>query len=284
MTTWLPLFRTLIDDAAVFPPAQTALAAAVKAHREHRSSWYSPLVGPFLCKASALDDVDALARDGEALGITIVADTGVQGLLPAVDAVAGTDRLRLQGVEIALRGEPLSDNARRVTTALDASLGGPDDDEPAYIEVPREHGWESALDVVAESGYRAKLRTGGPDAPAYPSPAELAEFIRACLDRGVAFKLTAGLHRAVRHTTSGGQAEHGFLNVALAVNAALRGGEEADIAVLEETDPALIADRVRELTATEAVSIRQWFASYGSCSIDEPLADLIDLELVSRTH
>ena len=60
----------------------------------------------------------------------------------------------------------------------------------------------------------AKFRTGGPTAEAVPDDAELAAFIAPCLDRGSPFKLTAGLHHAVRYTeTETGFEHHGFLNV-----------------------------------------------------------------------
>lgn len=287
MTTALvpPLLTSLIDDAAMFPPGDVPLADATPAHRSHRAAWYAPLVGSFLCRASQLEDLESLAGpsdDDEPLGVAVVVDTGTAGVLAAVDTVAGTERLVLRGVEIPVRGEPLADNARRVVAALDAALGGPDDDEPAYVEIPRAPGWEAALDVVAEAGYGAKSRTGGADVAAYPSAAELAAFVVACLDRGIAFKLTAGLHHAVRpHASDTG--EHGFLNVALAVSAALDGAGVDDVAkVLDDDDPAHLTAGVVALSDQRQRSVRTWFRSFGSCSITEPLDDLVRLGLVTR--
>lgn len=280
MTAIPRLFRSLIDDAATFPPADTPLPEAVKAHRFHRSAWYDDLVGPFLCRASALDDLGVHVQDEDPLDVAIIVDTGVAGLIESVDAVAGNDRLTLRGVEIPLRGGPLADNTKRTVAALDSALGGPDDDEPAYVEVPRQQGWEAALDVIADAGYRAKLRTGGVDAGAYPSPIELTDFVVACLDKGIAFKFTAGLHRAVRRDTETGQAEHGFLNVLLAVHAALSGAPDDVTTALTLTDTDDVARRIGDLTDDQAVSIRRWLTSYGSCSINEPLDDLVTLTLL----
>lgn len=278
-----PLFDRLVDDAAVFPPGNMPLADAVPAHRRHRSAWYSSLVGPLLCPASQLPDLRRLADDGdEPLGVTVIVDTGTAGVLEAVDEVANDSQLTLRSVEIPIRGEPLADSARRIVAALDAAMGGSDDEEPAYLEVPRAPGWESALDVIAESGYRAKLRTGGADASAYPSSSEVAAFVLACLDRGVAVKLTAGLHRAVRHPGPDGATEHGFLNVLLGVARGLDGGDHDDIvAVLDLDDADQLVAQVRDLSPEHTTRLRRWFASYGSCSIDEPLTDLIDLGLVT---
>ncbi|MBB5788698.1 hypothetical protein [Jiangella mangrovi] len=274
-----PIFDRLIDDAAVFPPGDLPLADAVPAHVAHRSAWYAGLVGPLLCPATSLPSLASLSqRLPEArgpLGVAVIVDTGTAGALGAVDTVVGEPGLTLRGVELALRGSPLGDAARRAVAALDAALGGPDDDEPAYVEVPLAPGWESALDVISEAGYRAKLRTRGPAADAVPSNEEVAAFVVACLDRGVVMKFTAGLHHAVR-----GPVEHGFLNMLLAVGTAAGGGSVADLArVLSIDDGARLAAAVGGL---DAASVRRWFGSYGSCSIAEPLSELIGLGLVSE--
>lgn len=239
------------------------------------------MVGPFLCPASRLDELAGHLT--APLGVRIVVDAGVGEIGPAVDAVASDDRMVLRGVEVSLRGTPLADAARRTVAALDAALGGPDDEEPAYVEVPRTQGWRDALEVVADSGYRAKLRTGGPSTQAFPSEDEVAAFVLACLDFGVPFKCTAGLHRAVRHTASDASEQHGFLNILLAVAAAIDGADATGIAsTLAERDSTAIAARVRALDDRRAMSVRRWLVSYGSCSIDEPLGDLVALELVKE--
>ncbi|WP_116952643.1 hypothetical protein [Jiangella endophytica] len=271
-----PMFERLVDDAAVFPPGDLPLADAVPAHVAHRSAWYSALVGPLLCPASSLESLAGLARSlPEPLEVAVVVDTGTAGVLAAVDTVAQEPRLVLRGVEVPLRGSPLGENARRTVAALDAALGGPDDDEPAYVEVPRSPGWEVALDVVADAGYRAKLRTGGPSPDAMPPDDEVAAFVVGCLDRGIPFKFTAGLHHAVRRPS-----EHGFLNLLLATGTAAGGGTAADVAaVLSIDDGERLAAAVTELPAP---SVRRWFASYGSCSIAEPLAELVALGLAAE--
>lgn len=280
-----PLFHALIDDAALFPPGNAPMAEAVPAHHEHRTAWYADMIGPFLCPASRLDELAGQLTDvaDDVLGVTVIVDTGTGGIGEAVDAVAADRRLILRGVEVALRGEPLRDAARRTVAALDAAVGGPDDDEPSYVEVPRTDGWRDALEVVADSGYRAKLRTGGPTPEAFPSEEEVARFIVACLELGIPFKFTAGLHHAVRRTTPDGREEHGFLNALLTVAAALDGGDVQAIAsVLAKRDSADLAERAVTLSKERASQVRQWFGSYGSCSVTEPIADLRDLKLLTQ--
>ena len=120
------------------------------------------------------------------------------------------------------------------------------DEETAYVEIGLDGAWERALDVVADAGYAAKLRTGGLDASLFPSEIQVAAFITACLDREVAFKCTAGLHNAVRHTAADtGFEHHGFLNVLLATRASLDGASQDELA-------AVLASRDGDALAAQA--------------------------------
>lgn len=288
MSTLPLLFHGLIDDAALFPPSNAAMADAVRAHAGHRKAWYAPAVGPFLCPASRLDELSAHATGP--LGVSIVVDTGTGGIEPAVRAVLDDPRLDLRGVEAPLRGEPSAEAARRAAVALDTALldlDEPDGEEPdelaAYLEVPRAAGWRSALEIVADTGYRAKFRTGGTTPEAFPSENEVAAAVLACLELDVPFKFTAGLHRAVRSTTDEGLEQHGFVNVLLAVADALGGADEAALAAtLASRNAAELGDRVRALSPGRAAAVRTWLGSYGSCSIDEPIDDLLAMGLVAK--
>lgn len=274
------LFTGLIDDAAMFPPGNAPLPEAVDNHQRHRAAWYSPLIGPLLCPASRVDELTTHAQTP--LPVRLVMDTGAGGIGPAVDAVASDDRLILSGVEIALPPEDPVGAARRAVSALDAAVGGPADEEPAYIEPARAPAWRAALEVVAEAGYRAKLRTGGTTAHAFPRESDVADFILACLDLGIAFKCTAGLHHAVR-TDADNSEQHGFLNILAAVCVCLDGGDtQAAVTVLAERDAAAIVSRLRGLDPARATQVRRWFTSYGSCNIREPLDDLIALDLIQK--
>ena len=257
------------------------MRVAVDDHSRHRAAWYAPLIGPFLCPSSRLDEL--AAQVVTPTPVRVVVDTGAGGIGPAVDAIATEERLLLRGIEIALPPDAPAAAARRVVAALDAAVGGPDDDEPAYLEPARAPGWRAALEVVAEAGYRAKLRTGGVSPQAFPGEAEVAEFILACLDLGVPFKCTAGLHRASRHTAGDGSEQHGFLNILAAVATCLDGGDaHAAVAVLADRDGATLAAQLQGLDDSDAMALRRWFTSFGSCSVREPLDDLIALNLIQK--
>jgi hypothetical protein len=153
---------------------------------------------------------------------------------------------------------------------------------PPAVELPRTGARDAVLDVLAATRYRAKLRTGGVRAALFPSPEELAATLAACVARGVALKCTAGLHSAVRHTDPGtGFEHHGFLNVLLAVSA-LTAGAPAGIAAehLGETDAGVLVAALRTWTPERAARTRAVFTSFGTCSVLEPVDDLVALGLL----
>ena len=263
----------LIDDAAVFPPGSATVPAAVEAHRGYQLAPYAELVGPLLVRASTTVEVLEATRAGDDLSVGLIADEGLSGLVEAISLLFDhDDRATLAQVEIALPADHDPGPATRVLLdqlAFSAT---------AYVEVPRT-GWAEALDVLAEDGAeRAKYRTGGATAQAVPNETELAAFIAGCLDRRLAFKLTAGLHRAVRHTTSEGWEQHGFLNVLAAVTAGLAGAAEADLVhLLAERSPARLAG---VLASADIAAVRRSFTSFGCCGVTDPIQDLVALGLI----
>jgi len=283
-------YAGLVDDAAIFPPGNAPVPEALRAHAEHRASWYAAVVGGFVCSDTRLTELQAALDDApptEPLRVNLTISGGAGAVGPALTWTGRDDRLSLAAVEVALRGEDdLAHNAARMTTVLDALP----EEAVAYVEMPRLYGdhvtagWGAALDEVAAAGLRMKYRTGGPDRDAFPSSAELAEVVTAALDREVELKLTAGLHHAVRHADAAtGFEHHGFLNVLLATRAGLDGAGASDVAaLLDERDPTVVAHRVSELGPAGLASTRRWFTSFGSCSIIEPVDDLVDLGLISK--
>ncbi|MEU1282774.1 hypothetical protein [Kitasatospora sp. NPDC005856] len=282
------LFRELFDDAAVFPPGNLPVVEAVPAHRAHRAAWYAEAVGPFLCGAGRLGELAAAVSTADTDGGTAGADgSAVAGdrplkvglVLPGgstelAPALAAAAPFELAGVELATR------DAAEAVAALDRLLPP---DVPAAVELPREllrgDGLDAVLDALVDSPYRAKFRTGGLVAEAFPDEDELAAFLTGCARRGLPYKCTAGLHNAVRHTDpETGFEHHGFLNVLLAAQETDRA---AAAAVLAERDGEVLAKAVRSLTDRQVTVIRNSFTAFGTCSIAEPLGDLAALGLLS---
>jgi hypothetical protein len=153
---------------------------------------------------------------------------------------------------------------------------------PAAVEVPRSAAREEVLDVLAGTRYRAKLRTGGLRPELFPSAQELAETLHACVARDVAVKCTAGLHHAVRQTDPvTGFEHHGFLNVLLAASA-LSAGAPPPIAVehLRASDAGDMVAALRAWPPSRVDRARALFTSFGTCSVLEPVDDLVALGLL----
>ncbi|MGH3683113.1 MAG: hypothetical protein ACRDT2_23035, partial [Natronosporangium sp.] len=213
-----------------------------------------------------------------------IGDTGLSGvpgaLAAATAAGSGPGQWAQFEVAVAKRGEDPQPGLR----ALLAELGvGPQLD--VYAEVPLTWGLLDALDTLATeraAGARVapKFRAGGLAAELFPTPVELAAVICACRDRDLPFKLTAGLHHALRYTDpETGFTHHGFLNVLAGCLVAVDGAEVADVAeLLGATDPLPVVETVRSRLAER----RPLWIGFGSCSIDEPLADLTGFGLLAE--
>lgn len=266
----LDAWRGLVDDAAIFPPGDAPLHDATAAFTARGQEWYAGLVGSFVLRDTDLPHVRGLDAP---LSVVV---TGGAGQLAGPIGLADRLGLRIAALEVVVRDvdDPVG-NVRRIDAAArDAGI-----EVPVLIEVPGPPTatWLAAVDEVAACDHRLKLRLGHVDHDLVPDAPTVAGWIDAALDRELRFKATAGLHRAVRHDPEGGGA-HGFLNVLAATLALWDGGSASDAAaVLEQRDGSALAE---SLSGPGVSSARRWFTSFGSCSVTEPLDDLISLGLL----
>jgi hypothetical protein len=272
----------LVDDAAVFPPGDVPLPRALSAYVDRRREWYADLVGSFVVTDTALPEVT------EEVPVAVVV-TGGAGAIGGALAYAAKKGRQVVALEIALRDlDDLAGNARRVTAGVDAArdAGALPDGVPVFVELPQSDptaAWLAAADVVAESEHRLKFRTGGLEADKFPTPPQLAGWIDAALDRETPFKCTAGLHHAIAHRDhETGFAHHGFLNVLLATRQAFDGATVDEVATLlgDHYPNDLVALARQALGSGDLLGARRWFTSFGSCSVQEPLDDLVGLGLI----
>jgi hypothetical protein len=280
-----PLTRLLVDDAAIFPPGNAPLPPAVESHRGHRSSWYGAAVGPLLVRLSDARALYDLLVDDEHLAVGLVCppDVAPDDVTRAVDAVQHDGRAVVTALEQPVGG--------RAETQLLADVAR-DVGAVAWCEVPARSTLDGTigqrLDDVAVAGAHAKYRTGGVVPQAFPDEQQLARFVLACVTRQLPFKLTAGLHHAVRHTAAGAGdsgddlEQHGVANVMSAVAAALDGATEDDlVALLADRDAPRVAARVAALDDEAVRRLRGLFVSFGCCGVVDPVADLVTLDLLA---
>jgi hypothetical protein len=256
------LFYDLFDDAAMFPPQNAPGSLAVATHLALKSGPYADYVGPLLVAFDRLSELGPSERD-QPLEIALVG-------LPRSHAVL-LDSVDIFGLERVWEGEDIEPDAK-TRLAL----------EPASLDAV-----EDLLGAVGEARIDgapviAKFRTGGVTADAFPSSEALAYCILGACNAGVPFKLTAGLHHAVRHTgVRTGFEHHGFLNVMVAVARCHAGADEAEVAeALAVRDAEALADQIRSWSAGEGVAVRSSFTSFGCCGVEDPIQDLLDLGLI----
>jgi hypothetical protein len=278
-----PLTRALIDDAAIFPPGNAALDDAVRDHHRHRTSSYGPAVGPLLVRLSDVGALGALLAGAPGLSIGLIcppdaSPDDVQRAITDVQRAGGAVRAIEQPID---RGAPLAE-----LVALSRAHGA-----LVWAEVPQgcplDGSLGTRLDDVSAAGAGAKYRTGGVRPQAFPTEQQLARFLLACIARRLPFKLTAGLHHAVRHTAAGageGRSDleqHGLLNVVNAVAAAQDGaGEASGTALLADRDAQRVATAAARLDDRKVGRVREAFASFGCCGVTDPLGDLVTLGLL----
>ena len=241
------LLAHLIDHAPTFPPASLSVAEALAEDARAAASPHAFMLARLVWPASRLGELPPSER----------------ALSAVLDApLSGDSRVE------AIEAPPFFDPGA-------GGFGLPTHGE-VYVETPLDEGLEDRLDHLAEHGLRAKVRCGGASVPSIDA---LAGFVRACRERALVFKATAGLHHAVR-----ANGEHGFLNLLAAV--VFAGEEEA---ALTEADPSTFALdaasfgwRDRVASADELARVRrEQLHSIGSCSFFEPVDELRALGMLS---
>ncbi|OLR95613.1 hypothetical protein BJP25_00465 [Actinokineospora bangkokensis] len=252
---------------------------AVRAHLAARTAERSGLMGLFLCQASRLPELITelvKARPDKPVALSLVIDTGLGGVPKALSIVESrAELLALRMVEMSAPTDIDDVWLERVNEFVP-------EDVIRVVEPRRGDGgpeWLEGIRRVCEHGSWPKIRCGGLSGGMFPSVDEVADFLAVISAGEASFKATAGLHNAVRHTDAEtGFTHHGFLNLLVATARALSGGDVR--AALRQTDGALLAEEAAGLSDQAAHAVRAVFGSYGSCSLDEPVADLEGLGLL----
>jgi hypothetical protein len=228
-----PLLDRLVDDAGLFPPSNLPMEQALSRFKSSRSPVLS---GRFLCPEGRLEELLERLDPDETIELHVISD--------GVVALPDDPRLLIRAVELRSDSGPVP--------------------HPCYVEA-------HPSDELQATGHFAKLRCGG---SSVPDTADVAQFVRECVRLSLPFKATAGLHAAVRgwETDERGRQHHGFLNLLLAVCAALT--DDAVESTLECTDATVLAEAVRATSHELAHDARGLLHSYGSCDTVRPVTDL----------
>ena len=299
------LLHRLIDYAGLFPPAALDMTTAVRNYAAYCSGENAWMLGRFIVPVARLDEF-ALAAKG------ILPDGGWEGdeywrlsASSGTDLAADLGRIAAFNQHYVTQPYPHQEGLAKIDT-IEIKAEQPAGIEAAvkllpkelipYFEIPINNDPAELVKVIAAANARAKIRTGGLTAEAFPTAYELARVIAACAEEDVPFKATAGLHHPLRgkyrltyDADSAFATMHGFLNVFLAAGFAQFGmGPELLVEVLEECDAnAFEFDgggvhwRGNDLVLAHLRNTRTLFAlALGSCSFNEPIEDLQKLGLL----
>ncbi|MES3035080.1 MAG: hypothetical protein V4813_13870 [Gemmatimonadota bacterium] len=286
------LVAGVVDYAGLFPPASLDMPTAVANYATYRASDDAWMLGRFVVPAARLDEwtaaiaaltpADALAWNGAHLSVLLSGEFAHESA-----QVTDFNARAPFGVRI----DVLEGRTPSVDAVLAMAAAVPDD-VTLYCEVPHCDDPLELLQAVQRARVRAKIRTGGVTADAFPSPAEIVRFLRRCHDLDVTAKSTAGLHHPLRgdyRLTYDADAVrgtmYGFLNVFLAA-AAIRAGASDSVAtsILLLTDATEITSGELGMTAC-GVEISSGvlqtmradgLVAFGSCSFVEPVSELRD--------
>lgn len=301
------LIAGLIDYAGLFPPATLDMQPAIESFHRYTTDQHAPALGRFICPVSRLDELTTrgaplmpgtfatsgyreMADDRQPWRISALIDGHLDECLVRIDAFnehhdnedAGLAQIDALEMRLTEPGD------------IDEAIEMIPSDIMPFFEFPPNSDPRGFIAALAGEQAAAKIRCGGITPDIIPPVESVAAFIAACSAAHVPFKATAGLHHPIRAEYPLTYEEnpprgtmHGFVNVFLA--AAMlseRVITNADLtSILSETNPdafAFAEDSVRwnnnTLNLVALARARERFAlSYGSCSFEEPIADLKQL-------
>jgi hypothetical protein len=293
------LLTGIVDYAGLFPPAGLDLETVIRNYDRYRQSKASWMLARVIIPAAKLEQF-ALAF-GE---LEPQSAWPISALVPSFDAPDGGFQKALDSI-VEFNGKnkgavvdaveikcPKSEHVSAIASAM------PDSIRP-FLEVPHQEDPTEFLQAISEAQtVFAKIRTGGVTPELIPPTDQVARFIHRCAQHDVGFKATAGLHHPIRNEfnltyepDSAQGTMHGFLNVFFAAAIAFTGADEAAIEgvlMSRSIDDFVITksqiqfgDRV--VTQAQIESFRKnKTISFGSCSFEEPVADLRELGFESE--
>lgn len=270
------------------------MAEAVVNYAAYKNSNYSWMLGRFVASVERLDEFTESARkffsrDADVWKLSVLASDDIYETVRKIEEF----NREFAGRAIADALEVKANNSLEIENAA-AHIP---ENFDAYFELSLNENLADAVSTLAVKNRRAKIRAGGITPESFPSAEQITRFMRTCLAANVPFKATAGLHHPVRclkpltyEKDAPVGTMNGFLNVFLAA-AFLREGYKSDLIheLLEDEwaesftfDETGITWRQEYFISTAQLkALRMRGAiSFGSCSFEEPIADLREMKIL----
>lgn len=285
------LLSEIVDYAGLFPPSQVSMAVAVQNFDNYLRSKHAWMLGRFVVPVSRLNEFSKNAKeflDGKTLWrLSVLAGEDFSETLRKVEKFnqANNGKAKIDMLEIKIES---ADEIARAAQFLPKELN-------AYFEFPMNDILTDFITALAITKQRAKIRTGGVTADAFPSTDAIIRFMRMCVAANIPFKATAGLHhplRCAKPLTYEANAPigtmNGFLNLFLSACLLRQNlNTPAVHRLMSETDGEKFEfneDEIRWANQnisvnTIALTREKNAISFGSCSFVEPIEDLISLNI-----
>ncbi len=289
------LLAGAIDYAGLFPPSGLPMSEAVINYAMYRTSNYSWMLGAFVVPSVQLEEFienagEFVSRDAKtAWRLSVLAGEDLSASIREIKEFAAKHSPGVIIDAIEVKANTVS-KVENTVLLLPAGV-------KAYFEINTGKNFPDLLAKVAATGQYAKIRTGGVTPGAFPASKDVIKFVRSCLAANVPFKATAGLHHPIRcfrpltyENNSPKGTMHGFLNLFLMTGFA-REGYRASLLedVMEEEFDEVFRVSDQSISWRNEYRLNLWqiealrkkgIHSFGSCSFDEPIADLQKLGIL----
>lgn len=289
------LLYEIVDYAGLFPPSALSMTEAVCNYATYKKSNYNWMLGRFVVPLRRLPEFLVNGRDffskdkTDVWHLSVLASDDISETIRQIEDFNAENATSVvcDSIEIkADSSELIEDISEFIPPQFDA-----------YFEIPLGINLADLVATLAINGQRAKIRTGGMTADAFPKTEQIIRFMRTCLAANVPFKATAGLHHPLRcfkpltyELDAPEGTMNGFLNVFLAAGFLRQGYKLNFISELLENESAdnftfddngVLWKQEHFISLAQLRHLREKnIISFGSCSFEEPIADLQEIGLL----
>ena len=288
------LLSEIVDYAGLFPPAMLSMPEAVINYATYKNSNYKWMLGRFVLPVSRLDEFlesagEFISRDSQAWKLSVLASEDIYATVRQIENFNHANRPRVVIDSLEVKADSVLD-IERITGVLPDGI-------QTFFEIPIGAELSELVVNLALRNQSAKIRTGGTTPEAFPPASMIVRFVRTCLAANVPFKATAGLHHPIRcykpltyESDAPEGMMNGFINLFLTTGFARAGFKRSILEeILEdefdesfEFDEKGVLWRQEHFLSTMQLGFlrEKNIISFGSCSFEEPITDLQEINLL----
>ena len=318
--SFFPFHYKSIDYAGLYPPASLSLAEAINNFAKYRSEPENWMLSRFVIPSNKLGELESFKNlfiNNPPFKFTVLGGLTqstnefkknldlVFSNITNFESNIGKTLVSIESIELKVPIlqdilfvlNIISDSISKFETEsleiyLEFNLSQKhNEDLKLILRHIKEFNFNNKNKKIKFIGY--KVRTGGIESKDFPSLDKLSSIILECNNHGIQLKATAGLHHPIRHYDISVQTHmYGFINVisACVLTTVYKLDFKTIYDILQDEDPLnfkfidqKFSWKNYEVTKEQIEFSRiKSFISFGSCSFDDPRADLASLGLLQR--